>query len=75
MGHCGKWQLSQLPHHVDGTLPVFSTHPFRFIDQKEQGRIHKQPDGSSPTKAPLPKMQFFMDFGFMQASSSDYHHP
>jgi hypothetical protein len=75
MGLCGTWQLSQLPHHVDGTPPVFSTHLFWFINQKEQGHIHKQPVGSSPIKAPLPCMRFFINFGFMQASSSDYCHP
>jgi hypothetical protein len=75
MVHCGTWQLAQLPHHVDRTPPSFSTHPLHFIDAKEQGGIHKQPVGHSPDKAPLPGLRFFMDFGFMRASTTDYQFP
>jgi hypothetical protein len=55
--------------------PPFSTHPFCVINAKEQGGIHKQPVGHSPDKAPLPGLRFFMDFGFMCASTMDYRFP
>jgi hypothetical protein len=72
MGHCGTWQLTQLSHHVDGIPPSFLPHPFCFIDSKKLGGIHKQPVGHSPDKAPLPGLRFFMDFGFMHASTTNY---
>jgi hypothetical protein len=72
MGRCGTWQLAQLPHHIDRTPPSFSTHPLCFIDAMEPGGIHKQLVGHSPDKAPLPGLHFFMDFGFMHASTMDY---
>jgi hypothetical protein len=75
MYHFGTWQLAQLPRHVDGMPPSFSTHPFCFIDAKEQGGIHNQPVGHSPDKASLPGLHFFMDFGFMRAPTMDYKFP
>jgi hypothetical protein len=64
MGHCGTWQLAQLPHHVDGMPPSFSTRPFCFIGAKEQGGLHKQLVGHSLDKAPLLGLHFFHGFWF-----------
>jgi hypothetical protein len=75
MGHSGGWQLHQLPKHVDGTLLVFISYPFQFNDFKECGHVKKQPDGINPKKALELGMRFFMDFGFMRASHSDYRSP
>jgi hypothetical protein len=75
MGHCGHGQLSLLPKCIDGTPAVFVLHPFRFNDSKEQARVQKQPIRHDPEKAPAPKMRFFMDFGFMCSSHSDYRSP
>jgi hypothetical protein len=55
--------------------PSFSTHPFCFIDAKEQDGIYKQLVGHSPDKAPQQGLHFFMDFGFMHASTTDYQFP
>jgi hypothetical protein len=75
MGHCGHHQLSLLPKCVDGTPTAFLPHPFQFDDCKEQARVQKQPIGHNPEKAPEPKMQFFMDFGFMHATCFNYRLP
>jgi hypothetical protein len=75
MGHCGRWQLHQLPKHVDRIPPVFMSHPFQFDDFKECGCVKKQPVSIDPEKAPEPRLSFFMDFGFMRASHSNYSSP
>jgi hypothetical protein len=75
LGHCNAWQLDHIPYHADGTPSSFSPHPFCCIDAKEQGCIQKKPIGHSPEKAPTTHLCFFMDFGFIRASTSDYCHP
>jgi hypothetical protein len=50
-------------------------HPFQFDDFKEQARIQKQARGQNPQRAMATKQRFFMDFGFMRASRSDYRSP
>jgi hypothetical protein len=75
MEHCGGWQLRQLPKHVSGTPLVFISHSFQFNDVKQGGRVKKQPVGIDPEKVPEPQMRFFMDFGFMGASRSNYRSP
>jgi hypothetical protein len=75
LGFCSKWQLSTIPLHSTGTPHKFYPHPLRFIDHKEQARIRKQPAGSNPEQATLPGQRFFLDFGFMRASASDYTKP
>ncbi len=75
LGHCNAWQLDHIPYHADGTPSSFLPHPFCFIDAKEQGCIQKQPIGHSPEKALTTCLRFSMDFEFIWASSSDYHHP
>ncbi len=75
LGHCDAWQLDHIPNHTNGIPSSFSPHPFCFINAKEEGGIQKQPIGHSPEKAPTPRLRFFMDFGFIRASTSDYCHP
>jgi hypothetical protein len=75
LGYCSEWQLANIPRHATGTPSKFFPHPLRFLDHKEQARIRKQPAGSHPETAPLPGQRFFLDFGFMRASTSDYSKP
>ena len=74
-GSPGEGQLDALPHHVDGIPPVFEYHPFRHIDFKEQAYIRKQPPRKSAERLPDCGSEFFMDFGFMRASTDDYRRP
>ncbi len=54
---------------------MFQYHPFHFINFKEQGRIQKQAAQRSAVRTTDRRQQFYMDFGFMQASTSDYSRP
>jgi hypothetical protein len=71
----GEAQLDALLHHVDGIPPVFEYHPFRHIDFKEQAYIRKQPARKSAERLPDCGSEFFMDFGFMRASTDNYKRP
>ena len=64
-----------IPAHATGTPLKFFPHPLRFVAHKEQARIRKQPVGTHPQPATLPGQRFFMDFGFMRASTSNYSAP
>ena len=75
MGYCSEWQLQHLPPHTTGTPRKFFPHPLRFIDHKEHARIRKQPAGSRPTRALLPGQRWFLDFGFLRSSTSDFTQP
>jgi len=44
----------------------------RFIDIKEEAGIQRQPKGQTPEKSETLAGRFFMDFGFLRASSCDY---
>jgi hypothetical protein len=68
----GVWQLDVLPQNVTGTLAVFKYHPFWFIDFKEQARIRKQAAQRLAVRTPKQRQRFYMDLGFMQASTFDY---
>jgi hypothetical protein len=74
-GSPGEHQLNVLPRHVIGMLPLFEYHPFRSIDFKEQVYIQKQPAGKSAERIASRGTEFFMDLGFMHASTNDYHRP
>jgi hypothetical protein len=52
--------------------PVLDYHPFRSIDFKEWAYIRKQPAGPTAARIPTRGSEFFLDFGFMQASADDY---
>ena len=75
LGSPGVHQLDALPGNVTGIPSVFEYHPFRFIDFKEQARIRKQAAQRSAVRTTERKKRFYMDFGFMRASSSDYAAP
>jgi hypothetical protein len=71
----GEHQLDVLPNHVEGTPSKFEYHPFRSIDFKEQAYIRKLPPNKSAERIPGCSSEFFMDFGFLRASSEDYKCP
>ena len=75
LGFCSEWQLLKIPLHADGTPTKFFPHPLQFVDHKEQARIRKKPGGTNPEHASLPGQRFFMDHGFIRASTSDYSKP
>ncbi len=74
-GTPGEHQLNVLPRHVLDTPPVFEYHPFRSINFEEQVYICKQPAGKTAERVASRGTEFFMDFGFMRASASDYCRP
>ncbi len=75
LGSPGVHQLDVLPGNVTGLPSVFEYHPFRFIDFKEQARIRKQATQRSAVRATDRRQHFYMDFGFMHTSTSDYSRP
>ena len=75
LGSPGEGQLDLLPGHVIGTPPVFEYHPFRSVDFKEQAYIRKQAAQRVAERIPTCGAEFFMDFAFMRASTSDYKQP
>jgi hypothetical protein len=75
LGSPGVDQLDVLPQLTTGLPPVFDHHPFRFVDFKEQAQIRKQAAQRSAVWTTECKRRFYMDFGFMRASTSDYSRP
>ena len=75
LGSPGEGQLDLLPSHVIGTPPVFEYHPFHSIDFKEQVYIRKQAAQRVAEQIPTCGAEFFMDFAFMGASTSNYECP
>ena len=75
LGHCEDRQLQVLPKRATSLSSKFTSHPFQFIDHKVQAQIQKQPAGKHAVKAPLPGQRFFVDFGFMPLSTSDFSCP
>jgi hypothetical protein len=75
LGSPGEGQLDLLPGHVIGTPPVFEYHPFHLIDCKEQAYIRKQAAQRVAERIPMCGAEFFMDFAFMRALTSDYKCP
>ena len=72
LGCPGEDQLDLLPSRVTGTPTQFQLHPFRFIDWKEEARVQKQPAQRTAERTSDIKRRFYMDFGFMRASTSTY---
>jgi hypothetical protein len=72
LGSPGEDQLDLLQGRVTGIPSGFQYHPFRFIDWKEEARVQKQPAGKAVERTSEVGRRFYMDFGFMRASSSDY---
>jgi len=75
LGHCGADQLKALATHADGLPNGFEFHPFRHIDWKEQARIRKRAARRVATKVAEIGVRFYLDFGFIRASSVDYQRP
>ncbi|KAL7528101.1 hypothetical protein ACHAXR_002269, partial [Thalassiosira sp. AJA248-18] len=75
LGHCGEWQLDVLPGCATGIPNQFNYHPFRFIDHREQARIRRQAKGRNPERVNKVGQRFYMDFGFIRASTSNYSRP
>lgn len=72
LGFVGEWQLSVIPHCADGLPNQLDFHPFRFIDHKEQARIRRQAAGRKVQRLEGVGQRFYVDFGFIRASNSDY---
>ncbi len=75
LGHCGEDQLKRLAQHADRLPTSFEFHPFRFIDWRAQARIWKQAAGCKERKAPDVGVRFYIDFGFMRASNTNFTRP
>ena len=72
LGSPGEDQLDLLPGNVTGIPPGFQYHPFCFIDWKEEAHIQKQAAQRSAKRTTEAKRRYYMDFGFMRASTSDF---
>jgi len=75
LGHCGANQLNALATRADDLHNGFEFHPFQHIDLKEQARIRKRAARRVATKVDETGVRFYMDFGFIRASSVDYQRP
>ncbi len=75
LGLPGEDQLDLLPGNVTRIPPCFHFHPFHFIDWKEEARIQKQAALRLAERTTEVKQRFYMDFGFMCASTSNYSQP
>jgi hypothetical protein len=75
LGSPGVRQLDLLPGCVTGIPADFRYHPFHYIDHKEHASIKKRPAQFSAIRTPECKRRFYMDFGFMCSSTSDYTRP
>jgi hypothetical protein len=74
LGSTGVTQLDVLPQNVTGLPATFQYHPFQFVDFKEEACVCKQVAQRSAVRAPECCWRFYMGFGFMRASTSDYTH-
>ena len=72
LGSPGVTQLDRLPGNATGIPAEFDHHPFRFIDFKAQAQIRKQAAQRSAVRSSERRRRFYMDFGFMRASASDF---
>ena len=75
LGSPGEDQLDLLTGNVTGISPGFHYHPFCFINWIEEARVQKQAAGKSAERTMDVGRRFYMDFGFMRASSLDYSRP
>ncbi len=73
LGSPGEDQLDLMLGKVRGIPAEFKYHPFRHIDWKEEACIKKQNACKSAVRTTEVGRQFYMDFGFMRASSPDYN--
>ncbi len=75
LGSTGEDQLDLLHGRVKGIPPGFHYHPFRFIDWKVEARVQRQATGRAVERTSEVGRRFYMDFGFMRASSLVYTKP
>ncbi len=75
LGSPGVHQLDLLPGHVIIIPLDFRYHPFHYINHKEQASLKKQPAQRSAVCTSECKRHFYMDFGFMRLSMSNYARP
>ena len=75
LGFCGWWQLAALPGKADGIPSTFKSHPFRYIDHKEAAAIRKRPATKVATRNAQNGQRFYMDFGFLRASTATFDQP
>jgi hypothetical protein len=75
LGSPGVRQLDLLPGCATGIPSTFRYHPFHYIDHKKQASIKKLPAQPSLVCTSKRKRNFYMDFGFMRASTLDYACP
>jgi hypothetical protein len=75
LGSPGVQQLDKLPGSVNGTPPDFDYHPFWFINFKEEAKVWKQAAQRSAVRTTKRKQRFYMDFGFIRLSTSNYSRP
>ena len=75
LGFPAEWQLEVITNHADGLPHSFAPHPFLHIPAKADAAISKQPVGKDPSKVAERGQRFFVDFGFMRASTEDYAQP
>ncbi len=75
LGSPGVSQLDHLPGNATGIPSDFDYHPFRFIDFKEQARVRKQAVQRSALRVSERKRRFYMDYGFLRASTPDLQQP
>ena len=53
----------------------FGYYHFFFLDFKEQAQVHKQATQCLATRSTEIKKRYYMDFGFIHSSHSNYTHP
>jgi hypothetical protein len=58
-----------------GILSNLQYHPFHFIDWREEAGIQKQAAQHSAEQTTEAQRRYYMDFGFMRASTSHYNRP
>ena len=75
LGHCEEWQLQIIPQHATGLPTEFCAHPMRFINHKVQARIQKRRSRKTANKATKRRQRFYVNFGFLRASTSNYSKP
>ena len=72
LGFCGELQLDAITKAAGGLPDGLAPHPFHFQHMKEQANIRRQPSSQSSERLTRLWQRFFMDFGFMRASTDDF---
>ena len=73
LGSPGEDQLNLLLlGKATGIPSSFQYHPFWLVDWKEEARVQKQAAGKAAERTTEVGRRFYMDFGFMRASTSNY---